>query len=138
MYKKRYGQSNWKNGSHCPKNFKCFNKNQKSWRRLWWSLGSDRLVNNIIIIINDFDGSFIFVTIPFDKSGFKYNDTQNDTQKDIEQLIIELILINSHITKDEMATKVGVSKATIARTIRDSKRIKHIGSSKNGYWEVAD
>ena len=53
-------------------------------------------------------------------------------------MIIELILINSHITKDEMATKVGVSKATIARTIRDSKRIKHIGSSKNGYWEVAD
>lgn len=90
----------------------------------------------------DFDGSFIFVTIPFDKSGFNgrdtQNDTQNDTQKDMEQLIIELIRINSHITKDEMASKLRVSKATITRAIRKSTRIAFIGFSKNGHWEVVD
>lgn len=104
--------------------------------------GVPEVVNKYGEAAYNFDGSFIFVTIPFDRSGFKdndiQNDIQNDTQKDIEQLIIELILINSHITKDEMATKVGVSKATITRAIRNSKRIKHVGSSKSGYWEVTD
>lgn len=86
-------------------------------------------------------GHVLSVNIPYNPLTLVYdnasddtqNDTQNDTQKDIEQLIIELILINSHITKDEMATKVGVSKATITRAIRNSKRIKHIGSSKSGH-----
>ena len=104
--------------------------------------GVPEVVNKYGETAYDFDGSFIFVTIPFDKSGFNgrdtQNDTQNGTQKDMEQLIIELIIINSHITKDEMASKLGVSKATITRAIRKSTRITFVGSSKNGHWEVVD
>ena len=90
----------------------------------------------------EFDDYFIDVTIPFDRSGFEVrdtqNDTQNDTQKNIENLIIELIKINSYITKDEMAVELGVSKATITRAIRKSTKIVFVGSSKKGHWEIID
>ena len=65
------------------------------------------------------------------------NDAQNDAQK-LEDKIINLIIINNKITRIQMAKKLGVSKATIERCLKVSKRIVFRGHAKAGYWEVVD
>ena len=35
-----------------------------------------------------------------------------------------------------MATKIGVSKATIERELSKFKNIRFVGSSKTGHWEI--
>ena len=37
-----------------------------------------------------------------------------------------------------MAEKIGVSKATIERTLLQTNDIKFVGSSKTGHWEIID
>ena len=67
-----------------------------------------------------------------------FNDAQNDAQNEMENLIIRLIEKNKYITRLEMAEKIGKSKATIERIIKKSKKIKYVGSSKKGYWEIVE
>ncbi len=49
---------------------------------------------------------------------------------------MQLIKNNPYITRIEMAEKIGKSKATVERTIKKSKKIRYIGSSKKGHWEI--
>ena len=65
-------------------------------------------------------------------------DAQTDAQNEMENLIIRLIEKNKYITRLEMAEKIGKSKATIERIIKKSKKIKYVGSSKKGYWEIVE
>ena len=37
-----------------------------------------------------------------------------------------------------MAEKIGVSKATIKRTLSQANDIKFVGSSKTGHWEIVE
>ncbi len=37
-----------------------------------------------------------------------------------------------------MAEKIGVSKATIERTLSKANDIKFVGSSKTGHWEIVE
>ena len=37
-----------------------------------------------------------------------------------------------------MADNIGVSEPTIKRAIRASEKIKYVGSSKGGHWEVIE
>ena len=59
-------------------------------------------------------------------------------KNEMENLIIRLIEKNKYITRLEMAEKIGKSKATIERIIKKSKKIKYVGSSKKGYWEIVE
>lgn len=55
-------------------------------------------------------------------------------------LLIE-IKRNPHITKNELAEKLGKSRATVTRQIQKLKKlslIKRIGSDKSGHWEILD
>lgn len=69
------------------------------------------------------------------KSYIKQNDTVNDTVN----LILKLMKENPLISYDEIARKLGKSRATISRKIAELKErgiIKRIGADKNGKWQV--
>ena len=67
------------------------------------------------------------------------HDAQNDAQKtSIHDHIVNLITENPRITRKQMAEKIGVSKATIERTLSKAKDIKFVGSSKSGHWEIIE
>lgn len=67
------------------------------------------------------------------------NDAQNDAQKiSIHDHIANLIKENPRITRKQRAEKIGVSKATIERTLLQTNDIKFVGSSKTGHWEISD
>ena len=67
------------------------------------------------------------------------NDAQNDAQKiSIHDLIANLIIDNPRITRKQMAEKIGVSKATIERTLSQAYDIKFVGPSKTGHWEIIE
>ncbi len=61
---------------------------------------------------------------------------KNDTQKLLEEIIIDLIIQNPSITKDEITKRINKSKATVTRAIKVSKRISYVGSSKGGHWKA--
>lgn len=63
---------------------------------------------------------------------------KKEKKKSTEELLIELIKTNPNITRTDMAIKLGKSRATIRRWLIQSKKIKYIGSSKSGYWEIVD
>jgi len=55
-------------------------------------------------------------------------------------LLIE-IKNNHYITRKEIAEKLNVSRATVARYIKQLKKmniITRIGSDKSGYWEIIE
>ena len=67
------------------------------------------------------------------------NDAQNDAQNiSIENMLIDLIINNPTITRKEMAVTIDKSKPTIERIIKKSKRIKYVGSSRSGHWEIVE
>lgn len=92
----------------------------------------------------DSSNSFFVVKLANVNYGVNQNDTQNETQnetqketqKSIEYEIINIIKNNNNITRKEIAEKLGKSLSTIARVIGESKKIKYVGSSKAGHWEI--
>ena len=67
------------------------------------------------------------------------NDAQNEAQKSsIHEMIISLVKANPRITRKQMATQIGVSKATIERELSKFKDIRFVGPSKTGHWEIAE
>lgn len=73
----------------------------------------------------------------FDAQNESQFNAQNEAQKpSIYEGIIHLIKTNIRITRKQMATKIGVSKATIERESSKFKNIRFVGSSKTGHWEI--
>lgn len=80
---------------------------------------------------------YFFLTLPNlnkDSYSFEANDAQNEAQNDaqneaqkssIHEMIISLVKANPRITRKQMATQIGVSKATIER---ESSKFKDIDS----------
>lgn len=66
--------------------------------------------------------------------------TQNGTQKkeSNEDKIIKIIKNNSKATRNEMSEKLGISIRTLQRIINASDKIRFVGSSKSGHWEVIE
>ena len=70
------------------------------------------------------------VKIPYNKLAFNKdwessdteNDTENSTENKLEDKIIHLICNNSSLSTTKMASELGVSRATIARVIKSSKK----------------
>ena len=99
-----------------------------------------------------FDGNFIKVVIPFDKSGFTTDDKIADKEQEqnapvnapvklnkTEQAIYEKIVSNTSITIDELTETLGKDRRTITRNIKTLKEkglIERVGSDKTGYWKV--
>ena len=73
------------------------------------------------------------------------NDGINDGKKlDLnsrKNLIINIIKENDKITRKEIISKIGISKATLERdlaALRKDNKIEYIGSSKNGKWIIKE
>ena len=61
-------------------------------------------------------------------------DTQKTTQK-----ILELIVLNPYITRNEMAIECGVTPDAIKLQLKKLKEkglIRRVGSDRGGFWEV--
>ena len=73
------------------------------------------------------------------------NEALNDGKKlDLnsrKNLIINIIKENDKITRKEIISKIGISKATLERdlaALRKDNKIEYIGSSKNGKWIIKE
>ena len=67
------------------------------------------------------------------------NDTVNDKKNTIKSNIMKLLRSSPDVTYDDIAQKIGIGRATVARTIKelkDNNLIKRIGTDKKGYWEM--
>ena len=79
-----------------------------------------------------------------------YNDTSGDnvvinvvtngaTKEMRLESIIKVIESNNYITISMIAERLGINKRTVDRdivTLKEQNRIKHVGSTKAGYWEI--
>ena len=83
------------------------------------------------------------------KENVGINEAQNEAQNDGKKLdlnsrknlIINIIKENDKITRKEIISKMGISKATLERdlaALRKENKIEYIGSSKNGKWIIKE
>ena len=87
---------------------------------------------------NQFGFTFEFLRTHIDSYNELINDPINELTED-ENKILEIIQSGCKLNKEEMAKKIGKSKATVQRCIKslsDRGYIKRIGSNKTGYWVV--
>ena len=84
-----------------------------------------------------------------EKENVGINEAQNEAQNDGKKLdlnsrknlIINIIKENDKITRKEIISKIGISKATLERdlaVLRKENKIEYIGSSKNGKWIIKE
>jgi len=60
-----------------------------------------------------------------------------DVPQGVPQAIFELISANNKITRESIATQLGLSSKTIARYLKQmSDRVHYVGSGYSGHWEV--
>lgn len=105
-----------------------------------------------------FDGKFIKVVIPFDKTGFigTTKEATNKTTKEIEnttkeienttkettkEKIISLLKANNRLNRKEIASILKLSEDGIQYHLNQLKKkgiIEHHGPTKAGYWEVKE
>ena len=73
------------------------------------------------------------------------NEPQNEPQSEpqrlgaLEEAILNLIRLDGHVTRGEMAIQMKVSLSTVKRSInklKDIGLIEYEGSSKSGYWII--
>lgn len=58
-----------------------------------------------------------------------------------QQKIIDAIKLNPHVTQEELANNIGITKKSIIanmKKLQECGLIKRIGANKNGYWQVAE
>lgn len=80
----------------------------------------------------------MIINIPYNKKVLEVIGNENFQQKSDVEIITSLIKNNSKITRNEIANKLGVSKATIARHLKNMQDIEYVGFSKSGHWEIVD
>lgn len=122
----------------------------------------ENIGSGVLRILDAYDKScfkfmehFLRVSFKYKENPFKYdsknkvsaNDTINDTLKDTikltknEQQILNLIINNNQITRDEIVNKTKLSDRTISRAIKhlqDERIILREGSKKTGYWKILE
>ncbi|MBE9601880.1 RNA-binding domain-containing protein [Pedobacter sp. MC2016-24] len=79
--------------------------------------------------------------IPSDTVNDTVNGTLNDTvNKDRLSVILEEIFKNNHVSIDDLAKTIDVSRRTLIRDLdklKEQGRISRVGSDKTGYWQVS-
>ena len=116
----------------------------------------ENIGSGVLRILDAYDKScfkfmehFLRVTFKYRENPFKYNSKNNVSADDTingtlklsknEQQILNLIINNNKITREEIATETKLSDRTISRAIRhlqDEKLILREGSKKTGYWKI--
>lgn len=62
-------------------------------------------------------------------------DVAQENEKIIE-FIKQEIRDNNKVTRQSIADKLGVSKKTVERIIKEIDNLKYIGRGSNGHWEL--
>jgi len=57
-------------------------------------------------------------------------------ERPLQKKIIEMILENNKVSQKMMAEKMGVSKKTIERQIKNMSNIQYVGRGYSGHWEI--
>ena len=89
-----------------------------------------------------FEGEFIKVVIPFDRTGFFDGSTQeneNTTQKTTQEKLIELLRVNPNLSRSDLAILLKISEDGVKyqlKKLKDKGIIVHVGPDKGGHWEV--
>ena len=65
------------------------------------------------------------------------NDINHENLSD-EDKIIEAIRKSPNIKQSKLAEIIGKSNRTVARVIKNSPRIRRVGSNRTGNWEIVD
>ena len=66
-------------------------------------------------------------------------ETENETEDAVEAIILALVAVNGKTKQSEMAKEAGVHRSTITRKIKslkDSGRLKRVGSDREGHWSI--
>ncbi|OGF48177.1 MAG: transcriptional regulator [Candidatus Firestonebacteria bacterium RIFOXYC2_FULL_39_67] len=78
------------------------------------------------------------------KTHRKHTENAQETHKKHTrnaQEIIDAIKMNSKITRKQLSIKTGMTESSVIhylRKLQEEGTLKHIGSTKSGYWEVMD
>jgi len=70
-----------------------------------------------------------------------YAATQKATQKTTREQVLELLLIDNKMTRDDLATKIGVTPDAIKQhlsKLQKENKLQRVGGRKDGYWKVLD
>ena len=101
----------------------------------------------------EFDGDFIFVKIPFDKSGL-YTTQENDKTskkttketskkhpRNIQEEILNLLKVNPALTMNDLMQILRISEGSARhhlKKLKEEGKIVHRGATKAGYWEIIE
>ena len=66
------------------------------------------------------------------------NNVINHENLSDEDKIIEAIRKSPNIKQSKLAEIIGKSNRTVARVIKNSPRIRRVGSNRTGNWEIVD
>lgn len=82
-----------------------------------------------------------FLIKEFEPQNEPQSEPQNEPQNigALEESILNLIRLDGHVTRDELASHMNVSLSTVKRSInklKDIGIIEYQGSSKSGYWII--
>ncbi len=110
-----------------------------AWKETNW--GEPQLMNKL-----DVDEVELVLPVPSPNSAVKtvnetVNEIVNETVKvsTTQEKILQLLHENENITYEEMAEKMGISRATVGRHISILKKtgvLKRVGEDKNGSWLI--
>ena len=77
------------------------------------------------------------INVTNDVSNVSNNDINHENLSD-EDKIIEAIRKSPNIKQSKLAEIIGKSNRTVARVIKNSPRIRRLGSNRTGNWEIVD
>ena len=64
------------------------------------------------------------------------NVSRNVPREEWKKAIMEMIYSNSHVTRREMAERIGKNEKTVGRMIAQMGNVNYVGKGKNGHWEL--
>ena len=66
------------------------------------------------------------------------NEPQRKSPTELKKQMVELISNTPTITREELAHKLGTSRSTVSRWIKENGKISYKGSSKTGFWTIKE
>ena len=80
-----------------------------------------------------------YIDVATETAAYPIDDTVNDTVNKTSDDILRVIRSNPRATAQTIVLALGVSESTIKRhlrSLRESGRLRRVGSDKAGHWEV--
>lgn len=89
----------------------------------------------------EFDESYVFVTISFKRRSENGESeiTQETTKKTIQQKVLELLIANPKLSRNDLAKTLMMKVDSIQyhiNQLKKSGKIVRVGADKGGYWEI--